>query len=286
MNHPFFCFFAVLFLFAGCRTSLGDVERSVAVSIQPIRYFVDRVSGGDFEVSVLVPPGASPETYEPTPLRMKEITRAQAYFHTGLIDFEQALIRGIEENAPQVQSIDLSEDLSLIEGLHDQPNHHGIDPHIWLSPVRVKAMVTRIEDTLAGLLPDSAGKYHRNAEVFISSIDSLDQLNRLLFQGINDRFILIYHPFLTYYASDYELEQIAIEQEGKEPSAGQFLELIRQTEAQKLRTVFFQQELHAPTTIRAFAEENGLEAQSLDPLAYDWLKNMDEITRKVTRALE
>ena len=292
MKHLVYLYGLLLLLAGGCTPSPVTGEKNITVSILPVKYFIDRVSAGDFDVTVLVPPGTGPETYEPTPIQMKEAVRSRAYFHTGLIDFEQALIESITENSEAIQVVNLSEGLSLIEGTclhnHEHAGHahtHGIDPHIWLSPARVKTMVYKIEKTLSTLMPDSAMKYRQNTIDFISSIDSLDLHNKSSFQMLAKNTILIYHPSLTYYAADYGLNQIAIEQEGKEPSVGQFKQLLKQAENQGIKTVFFQEELHAPT-VKAFVQENGLMAVSFNPLAYDWLENMKIITKNITQSLE
>jgi zinc transport system substrate-binding protein len=281
-----------LLLMSGCGSPSTMEKPGVSVSILPLKYFVDRISGGDFEVTVLVPPGASPESYEPTPRQLADVVRSDVYFCTGLLDFERSTSSAVRENIPAERFVDLSAGLSLLRGGDDparhQPvnaHHHGIDPHTWLSPRCVKTMLERIEQTLTAVRPDSAAKYARNKALFISSIDSLDRDNHSIFEQIEKRTILIYHPFLTYFASDYGLTQTAIEQEGKEPSAGQFQKLLEQAEQEGVGTVFFQQELHAPT-IRAFVRENGLMAVSLDPLAYDWLENMGHISLSVRKSLE
>lgn len=280
---------AFFLLLAGCRPTPVAEKPEVAVSILPLKYFVDRLSGGDVEATVLVPPGASPETWESTPRQMAEIARAEAYFHTGLLDFERSTVAAIRENTGDQAVVDLSEGLPLIETDHghviDNEHVHGADPHIWLSPVRVKPMLERIEKALVRIMPDSAAKYARNKRIFISSIDSLDRSNHALFERLTNKTVLIYHPFLTYFAADYGLTQAAVEQEGREPSAGQFRELLERTDNEGLTTVIFQRELHAPT-IEAFVRENGLKAVSVDPLAYDWLENMGEIAATVRESMK
>ena len=281
----------LFFLQCGRSTSHKEAKPVVSVSILPLQYMVDRISGGDFDVYVIVPPGSSPETYEPTPRQMKEVTASKAYFQIGLIDFEQAFAEGIKSNSPSTQMIDLSKRLELLEGActHEHRHHaghgHGIDPHTWLSPIRVRSMVSEIESILAEIMPDSADKYRANARGFISSIDSIDTHNRNLFSKIANKNILIYHPFLTYYSDDYGLVQMAVEQDGKEPSANQLKSLINDIRSKNLRTLFYQKWSNRHT-VNALAQESGLQTVVLDPLAYDWEANIKEMTAQIKQSFE
>ena len=287
------CLLVLNCMFFGCGPAAPRAGApAVAVSILPLKYLVDRISGGDFDVTVIVPPGASPETYEPELRQMKEVAAASAYFQVGLIDFEQAFAKSIKENAPGKQMVNLSEGLDLLEGVcgHQHPhNHrahgHGVDPHIWLSPIRIRSMASGIGKVLTEIQPDSAEKYRINTAEFISSIDSIHNYNNLLFKNITHRDILIYHPFLTYFAEDYGLVQVAIEQEGKEPSAGQLRGLIENIREKKIDVLFYQEGSY-PHTVEALVQEVGLKAVVLDPLAYDWEQNIKEITAQIRESLE
>ena len=288
-------FFIILLVlectFFGCGPAAQKTDTpTIAVSILPLKYFVDRISGGDFDVTVIVPPGASPETYEPALRQMKEVAAADAYFQIGLIDFEQPFARSVKENAPGMQIVNLSEGLDLLAGVcshhHNHTAHgHGIDPHIWLSPIRVRSMAANIGKVLAEIRPDSAEKYRINTVNFISSVDLIHGHNSLLFKKITNNNVLIYHPFLTYFADDYGLVQIAMEQEGKEPSAGQLRDLMEGIREKEIRVLFYQEGSYSHA-VEALVQETGLEAVVLDPLAYDWEQNIKEITARIRQSLE
>ena len=290
--------FLLYILFVSCFvacTSKGAKKtenQTIAVSILPIQYLVDRVGGGDFETVCIVPPGSSPETYEPTPAQMRHLSRSEAYFQLGLLDFEQALEAGLAYNAPGLKNINLSDGLTLLEGhVHDHSHEgmdhhhaHGTDPHAWLSLSRMKNVTCRIAGTLAQIRPDSVQKYRRNAELIISSIDSLDSRISDSFSGLNLKTFLIYHPFLSYFSDDYGLVQLAIEDEGKEPSAAHMKELVRLAENLELTTVFYQHQANS-NTVEALAKEARLTPVALDPLSYEWLSNMESIAESIYNSL-
>jgi zinc transport system substrate-binding protein len=287
-----FLFLSVLYLY-GCRTSAKKNTQKpvVAVSIIPLQYVVERLSGGDFEAVALVPPGTNPEIYEPTAAQMKAVSDSELFFQIGLLDFEQVLMAGIENNAPDLEIVNLSADLPLIKGHHERAVSGGSanvlttdDPHMWLSPARMRTMAGRITEKLCAVLPDSAGKYERNQERFILSIDSLDQYIQHSFSELNKNYILVYHPSLTYYADDYGLRQLSVETDGKEPSATALRDVVRGVRENGINTIFYQKQLNT-RTIEALCLEAGLQAVIFDPLAEDWLTNLYTLTDEIRKSL-
>lgn len=266
-----------------------SVKQTVSVSILPLKYLVDSIAGGDFEALVIMPPGSNPETYEPQLPQMKEVARAKANFQIGLIDFEKSFGNSLKTNALDARFINLSEGMHLLSGSPaedaEMPHlHMGLDPHVWLSPTRVRAMAQKIADTLIEIQPDSAGKYKANRDRLISTIDSVDRYITRSFSELTDYPFLIFHPSLTYYAADYGLRQIPIEQEGKEPSVAHMKALIQSTIGQNIHTVIYPaaQNRH---TVEALIQEAGLQAVPFDPVAYDWPVNMVFITDQIKQSI-
>ena len=141
-------------------TRKDDARADIAVTILPLKYIVENITGDDFRVDVLVPSGASPETFEPTPKQYIALNEARMIFSTGLIDFENALLSRMEHKERLVnlsRGIDLMEgscshDHSHAEAAHDAEEHehaeeehlHGIDPHIWTSPRELRIMARNL----------------------------------------------------------------------------------------------------------------------------------------------
>ena len=139
-------YLSAIVLLTACITNNRQNNRILYVSIQPLQSLVDSIVGGDFEVEVLVPAGASPETFEPTPRQFVELNEAQLIFNVGLIDFETSLLGKVEQ---QEKVIDLSHGIDLIEGSCSHSSHghnhtHGVDPHVWTSPKALQKMATNL----------------------------------------------------------------------------------------------------------------------------------------------
>lgn len=275
----------------GCGSAGRNGEQggeSMYVTIAPLRPLVEGVVGDDFAVNILVPAGASPESFEPTPRQFIALNRAQAVFAVGLIDFERNLVSRITD---QKRVVDLSRGIELIAGsCSHHHNHsaecghhhhsHGVDPHIWSSPKALKVMAQNVYETIATIYPDSV-KYKANYEVLAAQLDSLDMAVGELCAKARTREFIIYHPALTYLARDYGLEQISIEHEGKEPSAKRLAGLIEGAQSGGQKRIFYQS-TYPRSTVEVIAEDIGAEPMEIDPLREDIFTNIREITRLIT----
>ncbi len=268
-----------LTLFGCNRPKKSHCVNTLYVSILPIRNIVNEITAGDFEVEVLVPAGASPETYEPTPLQMVGVSETQIVFVTGLIDFEKELVAKIADNS-SVKIVDLSTGIDLIEGqCHNGMHGHGVDPHIWSSPKNLKQMARTACAAVMSVFPDSI-KYSDNLQKFEARLDSLDSAISTSLISCKSKNFIIYHPALTYYAKDYGLTQTALEEEGKEPSAERLKEVISNARRDGISTIFYQKQF-SPATVQSMAAEIGAKCVEIDPLREDVIENLSEITAEI-----
>ena len=270
----------------GCGNTNSKAEDNskepIFVTIGPLRQIVSGIVGDDFDIEVLVPAGASPESFEPTPRQFISLNKAKAVFAVGLIDFERNLTSKIKE---QSKVADLSHGIDLIAGScshnhHGHHCHHGIDPHIWTSPTALKIMAQNAYNTIAAIYPDST-KYKSNYDLLAARLDSLDCSVRAMCERARVRRFIIYHPALTYLARDYGLEQIPIEHEGKEPSAKRLAGIIDNARADSTTRLFYQS-TYPRSTVEVVAEDIGAEPIEIDPLREDIFDNIREITRLIT----
>lgn len=260
------------------RMRAGD---KVVVSILPLKYLVDRITGGTIEVEVLVPPGSSPETYEPTPRQIVSVADAQLLFTTGLLDFEQSVIQRISGNTA-ARNVDLSEGLELIVGdqTHDNHIHSGVDPHIWSSPRRLKHMAEVIYTALDEAFHDTR-RFERNTAALLEDLNKLEaEIEETLTSSGVDYF-LIYHPALTYYADDYDIEQVSLEDEGKEPSADYLRSVVSRARQDGIKTILYQKEF-SRSVVETIAADIGAQPVEIDPLAENVIENLREITHIIT----
>ena len=275
-------------LFVGCTERKVVVENRAVVSIAPLKPLVENILGDDFEVSVLVPLGASPETFEPTPKQLREIESARFVFGTGSLEFEQALLKRVARNE---QIINLSQGIELIAGTcsHAHQAHtaeckhdhaHGVDPHIWCSPKSLGKMAENIHTAIAREMPDSTKYEERYTTLCIKLLELDEDVSEMCQQSPRSTF-LIYHPALTYLARDYNLTQVAIENEGKEPSAKHLAHIIAQARTEGVRNVFYQSEFPA-TSVEVICSDINAKAVEINPLDEDIFANIRNIVTLIT----
>ena len=283
MNKAIFSLLIAGFLSA-CSPQPASQEKTLYVSILPIRSLVKEIVGEDFRIEVLVPPGASPETFEPTPRQFIGLTKAQLVFNVGLLEFETALLDKIED---RTKIVDLSRGIVRIEGScahagrNGSDHAHGVDPHVWTSPRALQRMAENAYEAIHARWPDSA-KYTANHARLQEELRQLDlrTAEKIARSGI--RYFIIYHPALTYYARDYGLRQEAVEADGKEPSAKRLTALIRQARKDGIGRILYQNQFPV-SVVETIARDIGAECTEIDPLREDAIANIDSITDLIIR---
>ena len=277
-------YIAALLLAVGCTTPPPQpTEPTIYVSIAPLRSLVEAITEQDFPIEVLVPSGASPENFELTPKQYIALNEAQWIFSTGLITFETTLLHKLPEGA---RIIDLSRGIEPIAGTcshhhHGHAHAHGVDPHTWTSPRALQLMSRTIYEAIHNEHPDSV-RYTQNFNRLQERLEVLDRAIEEQISASGVEQFIVYHPALTYYARDYGLRQISIEEEGKEPSAKRLAELIRTARAEGIRTVLVQRQFPR-SSVEAVADDMEAEVVEFDPLAENVIENIAHITNLITR---
>lgn len=249
---------------------------TLTVSIEPLRYFTEAIAGDKYKVVSMVPNGSNPETYDPTPLQLVTLAKSKAYLRIGYIGFEQSWIDKLKENAPELPFFDTSEGINLISDKmsahHGHAHAGGIEPHVWNSAQNARVIADNIRKILSSLDNDNADYYRQRTDSLLTAINNTDkQIRARLLTG--DTTFLIYHPALSYFARDYGLTQISIEDGGKEPSPAQLQSLIRRCKERKVHTIFIQQEFDTRNA-RLIAKELGIRIVQINPLSYEWHEEM------------
>jgi zinc transport system substrate-binding protein len=277
-------FFLSLLLVSGCgnqqTSKTGDEKTVVAVTILPQKALVEAVCGNLAEVVTIVPPGNSPGNYEPTPQEMESFSRASVYFTIG-VPTEEA---NILPKAADMEIVDLP--AKVAEVYPDREFSPGKrDPHIWLSPKRAKIMVATIAETMADLDAKNAQTYLDNAEAFLNELDRVDAEIKEVFSGIQPPKFIVFHPAYGYFADDYGLEMVALEQDGKEATALHLQDMIDLAKAENIKVIFSQAEIDSKQP-DAFAEEIGGEKVMLEPLSDDYITNFEHMTEAISGAMK
>lgn len=294
---------AIIALFPACsrradraNSSLGADGKSlptIAVSILPQRYFVERIGGERVKALVLVGPGQNPHSYEPTPQQMTELSRAACWILSGT-DFERALVPKVREIAPNLTIVDGVEGVAfrnLEEHRHgDEGEEHDNEPkgierdtHTWLGREPAKIMAARVAGALSAADPAGSGAYEAARDSLVADIDRV-------FDGLKERLaplegtsVFVFHPSFGYFLDEFGIEQEAVETGGKEPTARVLADLIAEAKEDRPRAIFVQAQF--PTgAARTVADAVGAEVVPLDPLAPDWLENISRIGEALARS--
>ena len=266
-----------IFICFACGNTAQKSEKAIlTVTIEPLRYFTEAIAGKNYQVVSMVPKGSSPESYDPTPQQLVNLSKSQAYFRIGHIGFEQAWMKKLEANCPDMKVYDTSKgiDLRRDKGHWHGDHFHegGVEPHIWNSTQNALIIVDNIYQALCELDTTHQADYKYRLDSLKQSIQQTDAETRRLLENADSTF-LIYHPALSYFARDYGLKQISIEEGGKEPSPAQLKKLIETCRNENVHTIFVQQEFDQRNA-QLIAHELGIDIVSINPLSYDWTEEM------------
>lgn len=273
-------------ILGSCNTQKNkNTKPTISVSILPEKYFVEQICGNDFNINVAIAPGASHANYDPSPSEMTALHQSVAYFKIGQVGFEYATLPRLYASNSTIKIFDLSEGINFM-GFDKNHccEHHGVDPHIWLSPKLVKTIAQNIYHAVVILNPQKVDVYKRNLQTFQTRIDSLNRSIAEQLLPFQHRSFMIYHPSLTYYAKDYNLEQIAIEMEGKEPTAAWMQHLSEQIQEKNIKLIFIQSEYDI-SHAKAISESTGAKVVSINPMAEDWMQELNAITKFLSENL-
>ncbi|MBR2606622.1 MAG: zinc ABC transporter substrate-binding protein [Bacteroidaceae bacterium] len=249
----------VVTLFVGC-VSGNDVSRpTLAVTIEPYRYIVEAVAGEKWEVVSVVPKGNSPETFDPTPGQMMKLGKCEAYFLVGGLGFEESWVEKIKEVYPALPFVDTSSGILRVDD----------DPHLWTSPDNMVVIARNVCAALCRMDTCDTTGYKARLQAIEKMIAATDTSIRRKLADASSRSFLVFHPSLTYFARLYGINQIVLEEHGKEPSAAHVKHVIDEARSRGVRNVLVQAEFdknHAAVVAR----ELNATLQTINPLSYDW----------------
>ena len=280
-------FIGIILSALSCSNRNDGTDRPViSVSIIPQQYFIEQLAGDLVDINVMVPPGASPATYEPTVSQLGKLDRSVVYMRIGYIGFEQSWMDKIATVNPKMKLVDLSSGIDiLVEGagedqVHREDSHYGPDPHIWMSAINARIISRNILNELLLLLPGNREYLTDRYDQFSLKLDSLHRAITEDLQTLENRKFLIYHPALTYFARDYGLEQFSLEIEGKTPSPAHLKQMIDLVNDDHITKIFIQSQFDRKNA-EVLAKETGIEIIQFDPLDLHWSEQMSYIAKQL-----
>jgi len=291
---------------SGCTSTRGTGSEKemvmVAVTLPPQAEMVQEIGGEWVDVIVVMPPGSDPHTYEPGPALVAKASGADLYLAlgTGLFPLEDSLVSRLRAMHPDLVVVDTSKGVTYLldqeettgnrtgssREMQGDPGDRGVgspDPHIWLSLRNAEIMAENIRDALIAADPAHENEYRENGDRYTARLRDLDTTIIARFSENDPGIILVTHPAWQYFARDYGLQMVAIDREGKEPTAKDLESLILLARSHHIRVVFAeaQESLRGAETI---ARETGGTVQVIDPLAGDYLANMDRVSAAFSEA--
>lgn len=270
-------------LISGCISQNGQDSGGasgrikVAATIAPLGEFVEAVGGDRVTVTVIVPPAAEPHTFEPTPSQMVELAGADLFVKNGA-GLEFWLDRILQANAGAAV-VDTSQGIALLNESEGE-----IDPHIWLSLRNAAVQVRNICSGLSRIDPQNKEFYIKNRDDYLQRLAELDSQLNSTFAGKKSRIFVVHHPAWTYFASDYNLTQVALMQEEKEPGPRYLAEVISLARQNNITTIFVEPQFN-PKSAEVIAREMNASVVTLDPLAANYLESMERAGQQIAMSM-
>ena len=268
----------------------------VVVTILPQAEFVENVGGERVNITVMVPPGANIHIYEPSPSQMTALAKAEMYAKVGSgIEFELVWMDKLIAANKDMLVVDCSQGIELQvmigeyeheeEHEEEKSKHGSMDPHVWMSPLNAQIMVRNICDGLIQVDPDSQTYYEQNRDAYLQKLAELDQDIRDGLSGVTNRKFMVYHPAFGYFAREYKLTMLPIEEEGKEPTAAGLAHLIEQAKEHEIKVIFAEPQFN-PQSAEVIAEAIGGRVVFIDPLARDYIANLRLLLDELVQAMQ
>jgi zinc transport system substrate-binding protein len=261
---------------------------SVVVTLLPYKFFVERVGGdriSDITDIVPIQAGCGHE-YEMTPNQMKAVSNAQIYIAVGAgHEFEEANLEKIQEQNPDMTIIDTSKGISLLTNTEGD-DIGATNPHVWTSPRNAIIIVRNICDGLIRVDPTGTSFYETNRDAFITELSQLDNDTQRVLQSYANWTFCIYHPAWPYFARDYHLHQLPIEEvEEQAPSPQRIQNVIDQAKALNL-TVVYRSPVDDPSSSETIAEALGGHVVVINHMAEDYIDNIRNVTAELLRGFQ
>jgi zinc transport system substrate-binding protein len=271
----------------------------VFTSIYPLYFTANQIAGDKLDVRLVVPNGTEIHSYDPSPKKIAQLEEADLLFYNGLglepwasrlkknlsgkriklinvSEIEGVKLLAAEERKTNLNAKDAAhhhEDSVNEHGEHSEEttsHDHGTkyDPHLWLDPINLQQIASRMWEEFSGLDPSNEGVYEENYRQFSRKIETLDKEYRENLVVTDDDYILVSHAAFSYLADRYNFKQLAVMgvTPHEEPTPQRLTKIIDRIAEHDLQYVF-KEELADSASIDMIAEEAGLEVLTLNPAA-------------------
>ena len=289
MKTLLFLLLIIMNIVSGCggQQSADKSKLQVAASFYPMAEFVQAVGGDKVQVTTLVPDGAEPHDWEPSPKDLTRLGRAQVFVYNGMVEpWAQQALDALSER--KIMPVETGRGLFARTGKQD--------PHVWVSPKKAIVQVQRITEALCEADAKHTDIYKDNSRAYIAKLEQLDKRLAAVSKAAPKKVFVTAHAAFGHLAEDYGLRQLSVAgiSAEAEPTPGDLQRLITTVKREKVRYVFFET-LTDPKIAKLVAQETGAQTAVLDPLegldeegrkqGLDYLKIMEQNIANLQRAL-
>ncbi len=277
----------LLTLLSGCGNGHKDDRAAIAVSFEPQAWMLRQITGDDFDIVTLLPPGSDPETYQPSVGTMKKFGKAEAFLTLGTSGFERQLSENLHANFPNLKTIDCSLRIEKItgthgthSGTHDHDHDADFDPHMLSSIRNCIVIADNMTRSLMEIRPDKAEEYRKAGETLKQRMRALD--DSISMKNLSGKSIALRHPSLSYFARDYGLTQIPLQADGKEASPLQLRKRMEEMN-DSVTKVFIIEKEHSSPGDEETARQLGLQTVEVSLNSTSWLDDLMKIANEINR---
>lgn len=250
-------------------TSAIYANVNAIVSILPQETFLRAIGGDKVNISLMVQMGSSPHTYEPKPSQMVDINKADIYFSIG-VEFEKVWLPKFSNQNKDMIIADISQNINKTE-----------NPHIWLSPSNVKQIARNIYNQLVSIDKKNINYYKNNLDKYLQEITTLDlKIKDILKDTPKNSHFMVFHPAWGYFAKEYNLTQLAIEIDGKQPKPKDIIKIIKQARENSVKAIFTAPEF-SPKVALQIAKEIDIKVIQISPLNPNWSDNLLKLAKGI-----
>lgn len=259
----------------------------VSVSIPPQAFFVEKIAKDSVKINILISPNSNEHNVEFKPAVIKNLEKSKIYFLANL-ELEKILESKFKNTLKNVKIVNINDGISLLENDehdHDEHEHDKNDPHTWLDPILVKTQAQNIYKALSQTFPQNKDFYAKNLDDFLKELDDLNSVIKTNLQDIKHREFIVYHPSWNYLAKRYNLIQIPVEIDGKEPKIQDLQKLIKIAKEKNIKVIFVQPGF-SENSAKVLSKELNAKIVFIDHLAKDWDKELLKTIQALKMALE
>ncbi|MBC8208779.1 MAG: zinc ABC transporter substrate-binding protein [Desulfobulbaceae bacterium] len=272
----------VLLAFVSVAVSQAAAS-TVFVSIPPQAALVEAIGGSGVTVHVLLADGSDPHHFFPTPKQVQNLLTADCYLTVDL-EFERRLRDRLAGMRSDLRLVDMSSGVPRLGVDEGHGSDHDADPHLWLGFDQLSRMAENVAVALSECDPQGRAQYQAGLVSFQARLAAVQEQTTTLLRPHQGETLFVFHPAFGYLANNFQLQQRAVQVEGKNPSPRQLLHFIRQAQEEEIRVLFVQPQFD-PRSAQIIADATGARIVAIDPLARDVLANITSMAEQLAQGL-